>query len=104
MGQPLATIADTGREGGRGFRSRPANMIRARDLRKAYAKIQAVNGVSLELVAGETFGLLGPNGAGKSTTFHMLTGALRPDGGEVTINGSADPTRAEVRRQIGVAP
>jgi ABC-type lipopolysaccharide export system ATPase subunit len=35
-------------------------MIRARDLRKAYAKIQAVDGVSLELVAGETFGLLGP--------------------------------------------
>jgi ABC-2 type transport system ATP-binding protein len=79
-------------------------MIRARDLRKAYAKIQAVDGVSLELVAGETFGLLGPNGAGKSTTIHLLTGALRPDDGEVAINGSADPTRAEVRRHIGVAP
>src|SRR5436190_24022112 len=78
-------------------------MIRARDLRKAYAKIQAVDGVSLE-VAGETFGLLGPNGAGKTTTIHMLIGALRPDGGEVTINGKADPTRAAVRRQIGVAP
>jgi ABC-2 type transport system ATP-binding protein len=34
----------------------------------------------------------------------MLIGALRPDGGEVTINGSTDPTRADVRRQIGVAP
>jgi ABC-2 type transport system ATP-binding protein len=79
-------------------------MIRAQDLRKAYAKIQAVNGVSLELVAGETFGLLGPNGAGKTTTIHMLIGALRPDGGEVTINGSTDPTRADVRRHIGVAP
>ena len=79
-------------------------MIRARDLRKAYAKIQAVDGVSLELVAGETFGLLGPNGAGKTTTIHMLTGALRPDDGEVNINGSTDPTRAYVRRQIGVAP
>src|ERR1044072_7635138 len=81
-----------------------ANMIRAQDLRKAYAKIQAVDGVSLELVAGETFGLLGPNGAGKTTTIHMLIGALRPDDGAVTINGSTDPTRAEVRRQIGVAP
>ena len=79
-------------------------MIRARDLRKAYAKIQAVDGISLELVAGETFGLLGPNGAGKTTTIHMLIGALRPDDGEVTINGSTDPTRADVRRQIGVAP
>jgi ABC-2 type transport system ATP-binding protein len=80
-----------------------ANMIHARDLRKAYAKIQAVDGVSLKLVAGETFGLLGPNGAGK-TTIHMLIGALRPDDGEATINGSTDPTRADVRRQIGVAP
>jgi ABC-2 type transport system ATP-binding protein len=79
-------------------------MIRARDLRKAYATIRAVDGVSLDLVAGETFGLLGPNGAGKSTTIHLLTGALRPDDGEVTINGSIDPTRAEVRRHIGVAP
>ncbi|MCI0361872.1 MAG: ABC transporter ATP-binding protein [Planctomycetaceae bacterium] len=79
-------------------------MIRARDLRKAYAKIQAVDGVSLELVAGETFGLLGPNGAGKTTTIYMLIGALRPDDGEVAINGSTDPTRPDVRRQIGVAP
>ena len=45
-------------------------MIRARDLRKTYAKIQAGDRVSLELVAGETFGLLGPNGAGKTTTIH----------------------------------
>ncbi|HEX2475156.1 MAG TPA: ABC transporter ATP-binding protein, partial [Lacipirellulaceae bacterium] len=79
-------------------------MIRARDLRKSYANVQAVDGVSLELAAGETFGLLGPNGAGKTTTIHMLIGALRPDDGEVTINGSTDPTRAEVRRQLGVAP
>ncbi len=79
-------------------------MIRARDLRKSYANVQAVDGVSLELVAGETFGLLGPNGAGKTTTIHMLIGALRPDDGEVTINGSTDPMRPDVRRQIGVAP
>ena len=79
-------------------------MIRARDLRKSYANVQAVNGVSLELVAGETFGLLGPNGAGKTTTIHMLIGVLRPDSGEVSIQGVPDPTRAEVRRQLGVAP
>jgi ABC-2 type transport system ATP-binding protein len=79
-------------------------MIRARDLRKSYANIQAVDGVGLALEAGETFGLLGPNGAGKTTTIHMLIGALRPDHGEVTINGATDPTRADVRRQLGVAP
>ena len=79
-------------------------MIRARDLREAYAKIRAVDRLNLELVAGETFGLLGPNGAGKTTTIHMLIGASRPDDGKVTINGSTDPTRPDVRRQIGVAP
>src|SRR5262249_45220842 len=38
------------------------------------------------------------------TTLHLLTGALRPDSGEVTINGAPDPTRVAVRRQVGVAP
>src|SRR5687767_5745736 len=79
-------------------------MIHARELRKSYANVQAVDGVSLDLVAGETFGLLGPNGAGKTTTIHMLIGALRPDSGEVSIHGVPDPTRSEVRRQLGVAP
>jgi ABC-type multidrug transport system ATPase subunit len=36
--------------------------------------------------------LLGPNGAGKSTAIHMMAGLLRLDGGQVTINGAADPT------------
>src|SRR5215471_13027832 len=79
-------------------------MIRARNLRKSYAAVQAVDGVSLELVAGETFGLLGPNGAGKTTTIHMLIGVLRPDSGDVSIQDMPDPTRAQVRRQLGVAP
>jgi len=79
-------------------------MIEVRDLRKAYGSLQAVAGVSFTISPGETFGLLGPNGAGKTTTLHMLTGALVPDAGSVAINGQADPTRVEVRRQIGLAP
>src|SRR5262245_23036723 len=79
-------------------------MIEAHGLRKSYGSVLAVDGVSLELRSGETFGLLGPNGAGKTTTIHMLIGALRPDAGEIRINGAADPTRLDVRRQIGVAP
>jgi ABC-2 type transport system ATP-binding protein len=79
-------------------------MIRARNLRKSYADVHAVDGVSLELVPGETFGLLGPNGAGKTTTIHMLIGVLRPDSGDVSIQDVPDPTRAQVRRQLGVAP
>ncbi len=79
-------------------------MIRATGLRKAYGSLVAVDGVSLEIRPGETFGLLGPNGAGKSTTLHMLVGALRPDAGEVSINGATDPTQPALRRQIGFAP
>jgi ABC-2 type transport system ATP-binding protein len=79
-------------------------MICATGLRKSYGPVVAVADLSLEVRQGETFGLLGPNGAGKSTTIHMLSGALRPDAGTITINGAADPTRPEVRRQLGVAP
>ncbi len=79
-------------------------MIRATDLVKSYGAILAVDGVSFEIRGGETFGLLGPNGAGKSTTILLLVGALRPDGGAVTVDGDGDPTRADVRRRIGVAP
>jgi linearmycin/streptolysin S transport system ATP-binding protein len=79
-------------------------MIRVQDLRKHYGPIRAVDGVSFEIESGETFGLLGPNGAGKTTSIHMIAGILPPDAGSVEIHGSADPTRASVRRQLGVAP
>lgn len=79
-------------------------MIEAAGLRKCYRTITAVDGVSFTIARGESFGLLGPNGAGKTTTIHMLVGALRPDSGQVRVNGAADPTRAEVRGCIGVAP
>lgn len=79
-------------------------MIRVDDLRKSYGSLNAVDGVSFEIQYGETFGLLGPNGAGKSTTIHMMVGALRPDGGAVSIEGATDPTRPQVRARIGVAP
>jgi ABC-2 type transport system ATP-binding protein len=79
-------------------------MISVTDLRKAYGRNVAVDGVSFALSAGETFGLLGPNGAGKTTTMHILVGALKPDGGRVEIAGAVDPAQAEARRTIGIAP
>jgi ABC-2 type transport system ATP-binding protein len=79
-------------------------MIEASGLRKSYGANVAVDGVSFRVEAGETFGLLGPNGAGKTTTIHLLTGALRPDAGTVSINGIDDPTRLEVRAHLGLAP
>ena len=79
-------------------------MIQVNNLRKTFSSVAAVDGVSFDIRQGETFGLLGPNGAGKTTTIHMLTGVLRPDAGEIRINGTSDPTRLEVRQHLGVAP
>lgn len=59
------------------------------DLRKTFADFTAVNGISLEVRAGEIFGFLGPNGAGKTTTIKILAGLLQPDSGSVTINGNS---------------
>ena len=53
---------------------------------KVYGKREVVKGISIEVNQGEVVGLLGPNGAGKTTTFYMITGMIRPDSGEVSLN------------------
>ncbi len=79
-------------------------MIEARELRKSFGSLKAVDGVSFEVGKGETFGLLGPNGAGKSTTINMLVGALKPDSGEVVIDGRRAFADVSARMKLGVAP
>ncbi|MCI5210238.1 MAG: ATP-binding cassette domain-containing protein, partial [Candidatus Electrothrix sp. ATG2] len=64
-------------------------MLQINNLRKTFADFTAVNGISLEVKAGEIFGFLGPNGAGKTTTIKILAGLLQPDSGTVTINGNS---------------
>lgn len=81
----------------------PAELIQAHDLEKSFGAIKAVDRLSFEIKAGETFGLLGPNGAGKSTTIAMLIGLLRPDRGSVSVDGG-NPSSEATRQQIGVAP
>jgi lipopolysaccharide export system ATP-binding protein len=63
--------------------------LSCKGLKKSFHKRQVVNGVDLELPAGEVVGLLGPNGAGKTTTFYMLVGLCRPDEGQVFIDSEA---------------
>ena len=80
-------------------------MLEVKALKKTFGKVVAVDGVSLRAQAGETIGLLGPNGAGKTTTVSMIAGLMRPDAGEVLIEGNAlrgdtDP----VKRKIGLVP
>ena len=59
----------------------------AKDLKKSYQGKSAVKGVSFEIEAGQVIGLLGPNGAGKTTSFYMAVGLVRPDAGQVILNG-----------------
>ena len=65
----------------------PETVLRVRDLRKAYQDVVAVNGLDLEVQAGECFGLLGPNGAGKTTTIEICEGLTPSDAGEVEVLG-----------------
>jgi len=80
-------------------------MIELKDLHKAFGAVKAVDGVSFTARDGEITGLLGPNGAGKTTTLRMLYTLMKPDSGQVLVDGidaAADP--AAVRRRLGVLP
>ena len=66
-----------------------------------------VNGVNLNIKAGEVVGLLGPNGAGKTTSFYMLVGLVRPTAGSITFSGedvTGMPMYRRARRGIGYLP
>jgi ABC-2 type transport system ATP-binding protein len=77
--------------------------ISVRDLRKSYADVAAVDGVSFDVQQGEFFGILGPNGAGKTTTLEMIEGLRKPDSGEVTVLGlAAWPRNKMLLPRIGI--
>lgn len=79
-------------------------VISCRDLRKHYPDVKAVDGIDLEVLAGECFGILGPNGAGKTTTIEILEGLNTPDGGDVRILGLTwREDERELRERIGVS-
>ncbi|WP_281897588.1 ABC transporter ATP-binding protein [Phytohabitans aurantiacus] len=79
--------------------------IHAEDLTKFYGSRRGVEGLTLDVKAGEVLGFLGPNGAGKTTTIRLLLDFLRPTRGDATILG-LDPRRdkAALHRQIGYLP
>src|SRR3954470_21895032 len=78
--------------------------IRCRGLVKDYGSLRAVNGLDLEVRAGECFGLLGPNGAGKTTTVEILEGLLPPTSGEVELLGHNWKTDGDTLRQrLGIS-
>ncbi|MEU8147286.1 ATP-binding cassette domain-containing protein, partial [Nonomuraea sp. NPDC048901] len=84
-------------------------MLEARALRKTLASTVALDGVSLEIGAGEIVAITGPSGSGKSTLLHCLAGIIRPESGEVLFDGKRIDTLGESerrnlrRRSFGVA-
>lgn len=78
------------------------NVVSVRGLRKAYGERVVVDGVDLDVHAGEIVGLIGANGAGKTTTVECIQGLRRPDDGVLSVLGCDPVTQAEqVRTMIG---
>jgi branched-chain amino acid transport system ATP-binding protein len=62
-------------------------LLKVSGLKKAYGAIQAVAGVSFEVMPGEIFGVIGPNGSGKTTMFNSVLGQISPNEGSIELNG-----------------
>ena len=62
-------------------------LLKVSGLKKAYGAIQAVAGVSFEVMPGEIFGVIGPNGSGKTTMFNSVLGQITPNEGSIELNG-----------------
>src|SRR5216684_7764182 len=78
-------------------------LVAARGIHKHYGGITALAGVSLEVLQGEIHALVGENGAGKSTLVKIMTGAQKPDAGEVLVRGNAvSPLTPEKARELGI--
>jgi branched-chain amino acid transport system ATP-binding protein len=78
-------------------------ILAARDVRKQFGALLVLDGVALEVRAGDALGIVGPNGAGKTTLLDVLAGAQRPNGGSVAFRGE-DVTRlgAAARCTLGI--
>ena len=80
------------------------SLLQVENISKAFGGVKAVQNVSFSLEAGELLALIGPNGAGKTTSFNMVGGQLKPDSGQVLLNGKAIsglPPRAIWRLGVG---
>lgn len=75
-------------------------MIELRDIDKTFQDIHAVDHVTADIREGLIFGLIGSNGAGKSTLLRMIAGVIRPDSGEVTVDGELVYENPSVKSQI----
>ena len=65
-------------------------ILSIRNLNKSFGGFMAVNNINLDVNQGDIYGFLGPNGAGKSTTLRMVLGLIKPDSGDILINGESN--------------
>jgi ribose transport system ATP-binding protein len=80
-------------------------IVSVRDLRKRYGGVIALDGLSLEVMRGTVHAIVGENGAGKSTLMKVLAGAVRPDSGQILLEGqevTMDSPAAARRRGVGI--
>jgi lipopolysaccharide export system ATP-binding protein len=85
----------------------PPDVLSTRELVKIYGGRAVVNGINVNVKAGEIVGLLGPNGAGKTTTFYMIVGLIRPNSGSVIFRGqdvTTFPMYKRARLGMGYLP
>ncbi|MCR4651179.1 MAG: ABC transporter ATP-binding protein [Lachnospiraceae bacterium] len=75
-------------------------MIKINNVVKNFSDIKAVDGINADISEGSVFGLVGTNGAGKSTLMRMLAGVLKPDSGQIIIDGMSVYENEEVKKQI----
>ena len=84
----------------------PGRCLEARGIRFGYGPAPLFEGLDLAIEAGEMVALIGPNGSGKTTLLRLLSGALRPNAGEVSLEGRrvADLAARERARRIAIVP
>ena len=79
-------------------------LLRATDVSKSFGAVRVLHGVSFDVHRGEVLGILGPNGAGKTTLFNMISGDIKPSGGDIRLGDlrlSGEPPFRRCQMGIG---
>ena len=80
----------------------PEILLETKDLVKVFGETRAVDGLNLQVQAGEMIGLVGPDGAGKTTAIRLMVGALEPPSGLIRVAGYPVPAQVEKRASTWV--
>ncbi|MDR2530629.1 MAG: ABC transporter ATP-binding protein, partial [Oscillospiraceae bacterium] len=79
-------------------------MIKVTGLCKQFDGVKALDGLSINVKKGSIYGLIGVNGSGKTTALKAITGVLRPDSGEITMDGEHIYENTAIKRRLGFIP